>query len=196
MAESRDKETGCHLERMARYVVELAKVMVNKGIYRKIIDENYLELLYESAALHDIGKVGIPDSILNKPGKLSEEEFSIIKTHTLIGMKAIEDIKGMANGQSFLDMGIEVAGYHHEHFDGNGYPYKLKGNSIPLAARILALADFYDACVFPRIYRPFAFSHEDVKKMIIEKSGLQFDPDVVSAFLDCDKIFANNANDL
>ena len=189
LAEYRDEETGFHLERMAEYGVTLARTLREMGLYRDILTNGYLSLLFESAPLHDIGKVGIPDEILHKPGKLTSKEFVIMKTHTSIGAKAIEDIQLKANGQSFLSIGREVALSHHEHFDGSGYPMGIKGNDIPLPARILALADFYDALSFPRVYRPYAFPHKKIKKVITEKRKLQFDPDIVDAFLNCEEEF-------
>jgi len=189
LAESRDDETGGHLERMAFYVVELARALVADGLYRDVLDEHYQELLYESAALHDIGKVGIPDALLNKPGRLTESEFIIVQTHTIIGMRAISDIKRMTDGQSFLDIGIEVAGYHHERYDGKGYPLGLKGHNIPLSARILAVGDYYDACVTPRVYRQYAIPHKEVKEILAGLAGSHFDPDVIKAFISCESKF-------
>jgi len=191
LAEYRDEETGFHLERMASYGVALARALRKLGLYQDILTNNYLSLLFESAPLHDIGKVGIPDKILHKPGKLTPEEFETMKTHTTIGAKAIEDIQTKAKGQSFLTIGMEVALCHHEHFDGNGYPSGLKGNDIPLPARILALADFYDALSFPRVYRPFGFPHEQVREMVQKRAKTQFDPDIVKGFLECECEFVS-----
>ena len=191
LAESRDEETGFHLERMAHYAVALAGKLREIGLYRDILDDEYLDLLFDSAPLHDIGKVGVPDIILRKPGKLTPEEFEIMKTHTVIGARAIEDIQVKVKGQTFLSLGIEVARSHHEHYDGSGYPDELKGNNIPLSARILALADFYDALSFPRVYRPFSFPHEKVREMIEEKAKTQFDPDIVKGFLKCECEFVS-----
>ncbi|HUU30031.1 MAG TPA: HD domain-containing phosphohydrolase [archaeon] len=189
LAEYRDEETGFHLERMAHYAVALAGKLREIGLYRDILDDEYLNLLFESAPLHDIGKVGVLDIILRKPGKLTPEEFEIMKTHTVIGARAIEDIQVKVKGQTFLSLGIEVARSHHEHFDGSGYPDGLKGNKIPLSARILSLADFYDALSFPRVYRPFGYPHEEVKEMIEQRAGSQFDPDIVQGFLECEDEF-------
>ena len=191
LAEYRDEETGFHLERMANYTVALARALREKGLYRDNLTDNYLGLLFESAPLHDIGKVGIPDKILHKPDKLTPEEFEIIKTHTTIGANTLEDTRKKVTGQTFLTIGIEVALSHHEHYDGRGYPQGLKGDSIPLPARILALADFYDALSFPRVYRPFSFPHEKVREMIEEKAKTQFDPDIVKGFLKCECEFVS-----
>lgn len=190
LAEYRDEETGYHIERMANYCVTLTDTMRKKmGIYRDILDDTFLGLFYESASLHDIGKVGIPDAILRKPGMLTPEESAIMKTHTLIGARAIADIEGRVKGQAFLAIGKEVARSHHECFDGSGYPDGLKGREIPLSARILSFADIYDALSFPRIYRPFAYPHETVLKMMSEMAESKFDPDVYTAFLDCEGEF-------
>ena len=189
LAEYRDEETGFHLERMAYYSVTLASYLRKMGLYRNILDDKYLDLLFESAPLHDIGKVGIPDAILHKPGKLTPEEFEIMKTHTVIGARAIADIQSKVKSQTFLTIGFEVSRSHHEHCDGNGYPDGLKRKDIPLSAKILTLADFYDALTFPRIYRPFAFPHQKVKEMIEERAKTQFDQDVVKAFLQCEDEF-------
>ena len=189
LAEYRDEETGYHLERMARYGVVIAQAMREIGLYQDILTRSYLDLLFESAPLHDVGKVGIPDKILHKKGRLTPDEFEIMKTHTSIGAKAIEDIQQIAKGQSFLTIGREVALCHHEHYNGNGYPNGLKGNTIPLAARILALADFYDALAFARIYRPYGFPHDKIKEMIMERDHTQFDPDIVRGFLESESKF-------
>ncbi len=189
LAEYRDEETGFHLERMAQYAVILAGTMRKMRLYRDVLSDTYLRLLFEFAPLHDIGKIGIPDEILHKPGKLSSPEFEIMKTHTCIGAKAIAGIQHNTKDQSFLKIGLEVALCHHEHYDGKGYPAGLKRDSIPLSARILTLADFYDALSFPRVYRPYAFLHDQVKEMITDKVKSQFDPDVVEAFLACESEF-------
>ncbi len=191
LAEYRDEETGYHLERMANYGVALARAMIKMGLYRDILNNNFLILLFESAPLHDIGKVGIPDMILHKPDKLTPDEFEIMKTHTTIGARAIEDIQKKAKGQSFLSIGLEVSLSHHEHYDGRGYPQGIAGSKIPLSARILALADFYDALSFPRVYRPFGFPHEKVREMIGERAKTQFDPDIVKGFLKCECEFVS-----
>ncbi|MBN2289795.1 MAG: HD domain-containing protein, partial [Candidatus Glassbacteria bacterium] len=191
LAEYRDEETGFHLERMAHYSVAIARTLGKMGLYRDVLDENYIDLLFESAPLHDIGKVGVPDSILQKPDKLTPEEFEIMKTHTTIGARALEDIAKKVKGQTFLTIGTEAARSHHEHYDGRGYPDGLAGNAIPLSARIIALGDFYDALSFPRIYRPFSFPHEEVRAMIEERSKRQFDPDIVKSFLECENGFVS-----
>jgi putative two-component system response regulator len=181
LAESRDPETGEHLERMRRYVREIAIEMGSWTKYEAIIDSGFVEILYYSSPLHDIGKVGIPDQILLKPGKLSIEEFDIMKTHTLVGGDTLKAADEEAGGNSFLMMGRDIAYYHHEKWDGNGYPYSLSGEEIPLPARIVALGDAYDALTSKRPYKE-PFSHEKSRDIILEACGSHFDPDVIEAF--------------
>ena len=138
--------------------------------------------------MHDIGKVGIPDAILLKPGKLTNEEFDIIKHHTLIGGDAIKTVEAQVDGQSFLTLGREIAYYHHEKWDGSGYPKGLSGDSIPLSARIAAVADVYDALTSVRPYKK-AFSHEKAVEIITRSNGAHFDPDVVRAFMETEQSF-------
>ena len=146
------------------------------------IDQQYIDDIYQSSILHDIGKVGTPDALLLKPGELTKEEFDIIKRHTLMGGNAIKAIEAQIEGKSFLAMGREIAFNHHEKWDGSGYPRGLKGEAIPLSARIIALADVYDALTTKRFYKE-AYSHAKSKKMIIELKGTHFDPEIVNAFL-------------
>lgn len=182
LAESRDPETGEHLERMRRYVREIAIEMATWPKYDRIIDSGFVETLYYSSPLHDIGKVGIQDAILLKPGKLSPEEFDIMKTHALIGGDTLKDADEEAGGNSFLEMGRDIAYHHHEKWDGSGYPHGLLGPDIPLCARIVALGDAYDAMTTKRPYKE-PFSHEKTRQLILEGAGKHFDPEVVKAFL-------------
>jgi len=182
LAESRDPETGEHLERMRRYVRELAIEMATWPKYDRIIDSGFVETLYYSSPLHDIGKVGIPDAILLKPGKLSVDEFDIMKTHALIGGDTLKAADDEAGGNSFLTMGRDIAYGHHEKWDGSGYPYGLLGPDIPLAARIVALGDAYDAMTTKRPYKE-PFPHEKTRQIILDGSGGHFDPEIVEAFL-------------
>lgn len=182
LAESRDPETGEHLERMRRYVRELAVEMAGWPKYDRIIDSGFVETLYYSSPLHDIGKVGIPDAILLKPGKLSVEEFDIMKTHALIGGDTLKDADVEAGGNSFLEMGRDIAYHHHEKWDGSGYPHGLLGPDIPLCARIVSLGDAYDAMTTKRPYKE-PFPHEKTRQIILEGNGQHFDPEVVDAFL-------------
>jgi putative two-component system response regulator len=184
LAEYRDPETGLHLERIREYCKLVAEELMTNEKYKDLINKKYIDSIYKSSPLHDIGKVGIPDSILLKPGKLTQEEFEIMKQHSMIGGDAISEAeKRLRNKRlSFLAMGKVIAYYHHEKFDGTGYPQGLKGDKIPLSARIMALADVYDALISKRVYKE-AWSHEATGEVIIKDSGRHFDPDVVDAFL-------------
>lgn len=184
LVEARDNETGHHILRTQRYVQTLAKKLQGRKKYKKVLDKQTIELLFKSAPLHDIGKVGIPDRILNKPGKLTTDEFEIMKTHTIIGGQTIQKSIEMYGGKidiPYLQYAYDVVISHHERWDGNGYPYGLSGDDIPLSGRLMALADVYDALVSKRVYKP-AFSHEIAREMILVEKGKQFDPDVVDAF--------------
>jgi HD-GYP domain-containing protein (c-di-GMP phosphodiesterase class II) len=182
LAEYRDNETGAHIERMREYVKILAMELSNHPKYQSYITNNYINDLYESSILHDIGKVAVPDKILRKPGRLTILEYEVIKTHTILGGDALREVEAKVSGQSFLTIATEIAYYHHERWDGKGYPHGLKGSEIPLSARITALADFFDAVTSKRIYKP-AFSLDQAKALIIEGRGCQFDPDVVDSYL-------------
>lgn len=182
LAESRDTETGDHLERIRCYARELAMTMGQWQRYADQITPEFIGALYESSPLHDIGKVGIPDGILLKPGRLSANEFDVMKTHTLIGGDTLHDADREAGRNSFLAMGRDIAYYHHERWDGSGYPFGVEGENIPLSARITALADVYDALSSRRPYKE-PFSHEKSREIIIEGRGSHFDPSVVDAFL-------------
>ncbi len=189
LAEFRDPETGEHLERMREFAGVLALELSKSPKYQDYITDQYIENIYKSTPLHDIGKVGIPDSILLKPGKLTTEEFEIMKGHSEIGGDAIASaIKLSGIEKSFLDMGKEIAYYHHEKWNGSGYPKGLKDDEIPLTARITALADVYDALTTKRVYKP-AFPHEKSREIIIEGSGSSFDPEIVETFLLKEKEF-------
>ena len=182
LAEYRDEGTGKHLERIREYSRILAERMSRLPLYEEYITKKYIEDIYRSSILHDIGKVGIPDAILLKPAELTPDEFEIIKTHTLLGGDALNEIDKWIEGTSFLTMGKEIAYYHHEKWDGTGYPKNLKGTAIPLSARIVALADVYDALTSRRSYKE-AFNHEKSRDIIIGLKGSHFDPVVVDAFL-------------
>lgn len=182
LAESRDTETGKHLERMRLYSREVASEIITLEKYRDEFDEDFVEQIYKSSPLHDIGKVGIPDCILLKPGKLTVEEFDIMKTHSVIGGDTLKAADIEAGTHSFLAMGRDIAYSHHEKWDGSGYPFGLKGEDIPLASRIVAIGDVYDALTSKRPYKE-AFSHEKSMGIILEGRGSHFDPDVVDAFV-------------
>jgi putative two-component system response regulator len=181
LTESRDEGTGRHIERVQVFCRLLATYLSEKPGFEWHIDANYIEMISYASALHDIGKVGLPDAILLKPGKLTAEEFELVKQHTLIGAHTLE--VGISNypKNPFVRMGIVIARHHHEHWDGKGYPDGLKGEDIPLSARIMAVVDVYDALVSERSYKK-ALSHEESCQTILAGSGTQFDPLVVEAF--------------
>jgi len=181
LAESRDPETGEHLDRMRNYSRILAEQLHVDGPYQDRIDEAFVDNIFQSSPLHDIGKVGIPDAILLKPGRLTKDEFEIMKTHTTIGANALEDAVRHHQCADFLAMAVEIARHHHERFDGRGYPFGLAGEQIPLAARLVALADVYDALTSARVYKP-AYEPDLARRMIEEEDGRHFDPVVVEAF--------------
>ena len=181
MAESRDPETGEHLERMREYCRIIAMHLQKQKKYQKIITDDYVEHIYIASSLHDIGKIGVPDNILQKPDKLTSEEFEIMKKHTIIGQKSLMDVDRLYPGNDFISMGVEIAATHHEKWDGSGYPAGLRGEDIPLAGRILALGDVYDALTSKRVYKE-AFSHEKSCKIIVQARDSHFAPDIVDAF--------------
>jgi putative two-component system response regulator len=181
LAEARDDDTGKHIERIRTYCKLLAQQMRKMKLHSTQLTNHYVDNLFQTAALHDIGKVGISDAILLKPGKLSPEEFSEMQKHCLIGATTLATVLNRHPENQFLQMGVEVARSHHERWDGEGYPDKLKNTQIPLAARIVALADVYDALTSNRCYRK-SVSHVDTCMMIHTSTGTHFDPDIVSAF--------------
>jgi response regulator RpfG family c-di-GMP phosphodiesterase len=182
LAESRDPETGEHLERIRSYSHILAEELRNNSSYAEWIDDKFIDDLYRSSPLHDIGKIGIPDSILLKPGSLTDSEFAIMKQHSMIGAEALGKTIRTVTNADFLEMAADIAKYHHERFNGTGYPEGLKGKEIPLAARIVALADVYDALTSSRVYKP-AFRPEIAYMMICQEQGKHFDPVIVDAFI-------------
>jgi putative two-component system response regulator len=181
LTESRDPETGEHLERMRSYCQILAEELSRVGPYTEEVDEAFLKELYRSSPLHDIGKVGIPDAILMKPGQLSDSEFALMKRHTTIGADALASAAAHAGSGNFLNMAAEIARYHHERFDGTGYPTGLRGTDIPLAARIVAVADVYDGLTSVRVYKDAIEPHV-ARSMILQERGRHFDPAIVDAF--------------
>ncbi len=182
LAESRDPETGEHLERIRSYCHILTEELRNNSSYAEQIDDKFVENLYRSSPLHDIGKVGVPDCILLKPGSLTDEEFEVMKQHSIIGAEALSRTIRSVTSADFLEMAADIAHYHHERFDGNGYPEGLKGTQIPLAARIVALADVYDALTNTRVYKP-AFRPEIAYMIMCQERNKQFDPVIVDAFI-------------
>ncbi len=184
LAETRDNETGNHIRRTQHYVRALALRLRDKRRFRNFLTDENIELLYKSAPLHDIGKVGIPDSILMKPGKLTPEEFDIMKTHTTLGQAAIAAAeKRLDCPVTFLHFAREIAGSHHEKWDGSGYPCGCSGADIPIPALLMAIPDVYDALISKRVYKD-AFPHEEAVEIIRKGSGSHFDPEVLSAFID------------
>ena len=181
LAESRDTDTGTHLERIREYSKVLATELMRCSKFEKIVDAQFVELIYLTSPLHDIGKVGIPDRILLKPGKLSTEEFEVMKQHTLIGGKTLDAAAQAHPEAGFMKMALDIALKHHERWDGTGYPFKLAGEQIPISARIVAIADVYDALTTKRVYKS-AFTHEKAVEIIQESRGTHFDPDLVDAF--------------
>lgn len=190
LAESRDSETGAHLERVRGYTRALARALATQPPYKSTIDQPFINMIYETSPLHDIGKIGIPDSILLKPGRLTEDEFEIMKQHTTIGGEALEAAIQQYGQVSFLHMARDIVLSHHERFDGTGYPRGLAGEQIPLAGRIVSLADAYDALRAKRVYKD-AFSHHVTREIIVEGRGTQFDPMMVDTFVQIEQEFDN-----
>lgn len=188
LAEFRDEETTLHLSRVSRYARLLAEQLQREGPYRDEVTADFVDQLVQAAPMHDIGKVGIPDDILTKPGKLTDEEFQIMKTHTDIGRRVLSQALDPAHPVPLLKMCIDIAYCHHERFDGKGYPRRICGCDIPLAARIIALADAYDAITSRRRYSQ-AKTHEQAVAIIHADAGKHFDPVVVEAMLRCQDQF-------
>lgn len=184
MVEARDTSTGDHIKKTAFYVEAIADELQKEGKFSEILTDSYKDKLKRSAPLHDIGKIAVSDLILNKPGKLTDEEFAIMKSHTTQGMKILSKIEANANNtmdDNYLKEAIEMAHFHHEKWDGSGYPTGIKGEEIPLSARIMAVADVFDALVAERVYKK-PFTYEKAMAIITEGSGKHFDPVVVEAF--------------
>lgn len=184
LAEARDNETGNHIRRTQNYVKALAERLSHHPRFSEALTPDYIQLLYKSAPLHDVGKVGVPDAILLKPGKLNAEEWAIMRQHTEYGRAAIAQAEmhlGDAS-TSFLRCAREIAYGHHERWDGTGYPQGLAGDEIPLSARLMAVADVYDALISRRVYKP-AFSHELAIAMMSEQRDRHFDPDILDTLL-------------
>ena len=188
LAESRDSETGEHLERVQNYSRLLADHLLRTGQYPEEINPSFVKLIYETSPLHDIGKVAIPDCVLLKPGRLSDEEFDIMKTHTTMGAQTLEAAARRYPRAAYLRMAREIAESHHEKWNGTGYPKGLAGDQIPLSGRIVAVADVYDALVSKRVYKG-AFTHLTARSIILEGKGNHFDPVLVEAFLAVEKQF-------
>ena len=181
VVENRDDNTGGHIRRTAKYVESIAKALKKRGEYSAILTDRYIEDMVVAAPLHDIGKIHIPDAVLNKPGKLTEEEFTIMKTHSSAGEELLLHAKEEIGASGYLKMAVEMAAYHHEWWNGKGYPYGISGEDIPLCARIMAVADVFDALTSKRCYKD-AMPLEKAYAIIREESGTHFDPAVVEAF--------------
>ncbi len=182
LAESRDPETGAHLERMREYCRILADALAEDPAYCDEVDGNYVQTIYLTSPLHDIGKVGIPDSVLLKPGRLTAEEFEIMKQHTVIGAQTLDAAIRAHREADYLRMARDIAWSHHERWDGTGYPRGLSGTDIPLCGRISAVADVYDALTTRRVYKD-AYSHEVTRQILLDGRGSHFDPDLIDVFL-------------
>jgi len=190
LAEYRDPETGEHIKRTQNYVKALAQYLMKKGFFKKELTERNIEFIYLSVPLHDIGKVGIPDEVLLKPGKLTPEEFELMKKHTIIGHEALRRTGSKIKDNAFLKYADDVAYTHQEKYDGSGYPRGLKGDEIPLIGRLMAVADVYDALISKRVYKE-ALPHEIAVDIIKNGSGSHFDPILVDAFLEIESTFKN-----
>lgn len=185
IVENRDDNTGGHIRRTAGYVESIARELQKQGSYRDILTDGYINDIIVAAPLHDIGKIHISDAVLNKPGKLTQEEFEIMKTHTTAGQKLLEHAKEELGESGYLNTAVEMAAYHHEWWNGGGYPYGISGDEIPLCARIMAVADVFDALTSKRCYKD-AMPLEKAYAIIREESGTHFDPVVAEAFLAAD----------
>ena len=181
LAESRDDDTGLHIDRVGSFSRRLAQAAQNHSNRNAELDDHYVEMIYHASALHDIGKVGIADAILQKPGKLNSDEFDIMKTHPTIGFLTLESIVKSYPNNQMVGMGSDIAKSHHEKWNGSGYPEGLSGEAIPLSARIVAIADVYDALRSKRPYKT-PFSHQQAVDIILEGRGVHFDPELIMLF--------------
>lgn len=181
LAEARDDETGKHIERTQTFCKMAAIQLRKNNVYAEEIDEAFLDNIFHASPLHDIGKVAIPDRILLKPGRLTSEEFEIMKKHTTLGADYLREAAARYKSNDFLTMGMHIARWHHERWDGTGYPDNLAGTAIPLCARIMALADVYDALRSRRTYKE-PFSHAKSYQIIVDGSGTHFDPEIIKVF--------------
>ena len=190
LAEARDAETGAHVDRVREFCRILTLRLADDSPYEEQIDEEFLDLIYRTSSLHDIGKVGVPDRILLKPDRLDDDELALVQEHTVMGGRALDAAAKHGDASPYLQMARDIAWCHHERYDGQGYPHGLAAEAIPLAARIVAVADVYDALTTERVYRP-AYGHDVACEIILGERGKQFDPFVVDAFRDRAESFAN-----
>lgn len=195
LVECRDDTTGGHIERTQNYLKVLVDALADNDAYKDEVASWNIDFLLQSSQLHDVGKIAIKDSILQKPAKLTPEEFDEMKTHTTFGVKVIEKIQENTSEATFLEYAKIFANTHHEKWDGSGYPSGLVGSDIPLQGRLMAIADVYDALISERPYKK-PFSHEDAVKIISNGSGTHFDPDLVKVFLDHEQLFKEIAMNL
>lgn len=186
LAESRDPDTGLHLERVSRYCELLAADLLQQGT--PDVDQEFVTLVTLTSSLHDIGKVGIPDGVLLKPDRLTPEEMTVMRSHAAIGAQTLDVALARSPSARFLKLARDIARSHHERWDGAGYPDRLAADAIPLAARIMSVADVYDALTSRRIYKP-AMTHDEAARMLREGAGSQFDPLVVASFERCEGAF-------
>ncbi len=182
IAETRDSDTGNHIRRTQHYIVIVAKSLCAMGYYQETITEDYINLLFKTSPLHDVGKVGIPDAILLKPERLTATEFEMMKTHTYLGYKALHNAEILAENAAFISLAAETAYTHHEKWDGSGYPRGLKGEAIPIEGRLMAIVDVYDALISERVYKS-ALSHAEALEIILNGKGKHFQPEIVDAFV-------------
>jgi len=183
LVENRDQDTGKHILRTSAYAALIATKALKEELYPDVITEDFIDLIKKAAPMHDIGKIVVPDYVLKKPGKLTEDEFELMKKHTLEGERIIIDVIGISEDTEYVQTAIDVAVSHHERWDGTGYPHKLAAHNIPVSARIMAIADVFDALVSPRCYKE-PFPLEKAFNIIQEESGTHFDPDLVRIFLE------------
>ncbi|MDR1812652.1 MAG: response regulator [Candidatus Fibromonas sp.] len=195
LVENRDKLTGGHIERTTKYIRILINAMLERGAYADELRDWDKEAAIASARLHDVGKIVISDLILNKPGRLTKDEFEQIKKHAEAGEKIIDSMITQTNGGIFLDYAKFFAGYHHEHWDGSGYPHGLKGAKIPLQGRIMAVVDVYDALISERVYKP-TMPHEEAVNIIMSEKGKRFDPEIADVFFEVQDRFLTEAKEL
>ncbi len=188
LAEARDPETGAHLDRVRGYCRLLAQQLASNPNWSDEVDGEFIRLISATSALHDVGKVGIPDNVLLKPGRLTDDEMIIMRTHANLGADTLRAALVQYPQAKFLRMACDIAATHHEKWDGTGYPAGLSGEAIPRSGRIMALADVYDALTSKRVYKP-AFNHGHAREIILNESGKHFDPDVVEAFLTIEPAF-------
>jgi putative two-component system response regulator len=188
LAEARDEETGNHILRTREYVKVLGKALATFPQYRNALNERMINLFSRAAPLHDIGKVGVPDRVLQKLGKLSKDERLQMDQHVIYGRNVIVSAEEHIGATNFTTIAKEIAYCHHEKWDGSGYPRGLSGEEIPLSARLMAVADVYDALVSRRYYKP-AMPHSEAKALIVASSGTHFDPELIAAFKQCHEDF-------